>query len=116
MGLFDTVVDAAAAIGREMGVNQSLVNGVAELLKGDGMRTILEGVKGGELEEVVKSWISKGANKPITAANIQKVLGSGKILEIAEMAGLSSEQTAVILKDLLPKLIDRFTPNGTIEQ
>lgn len=116
MGMFDTIVNAASAIGKEMGVNQSLVDGVAELLKGDGMRAILDGVRGGELEEVVKSWISKGDNKPITVENIKKILGSEKIGEIAEMAGLPADQTAKVLKDLLPKIIDRATPGGTIEE
>lgn len=116
MGLFETVVDAAASIGKELGVNQSLVDAVADLLKGSGVRDILDSVQGGDLEEVVQSWISKGKNKPITAENLKKVLGSAKIREIAETAGLPADQTAEVLTELLPKIIDRVTPNGALEE
>jgi uncharacterized protein YidB (DUF937 family) len=62
------------------------------------------------------SWVGTGQNLPITADQIQHVLGSDQVKELAAKAGISPETAGAALSQLLPTLIDKLTPNGQIPQ
>ena len=63
---------------------------------------------------VVASWISNGANPPITGEQVVQVLGRDKVTAIAAKAGLTEDQVAAGISKLLPVVIDHLTPNGTV--
>jgi uncharacterized protein YidB (DUF937 family) len=63
-----------------------------------------------------ESWIGTGQNHPVTAEQINAAIGHGKIAEIAQAAGISTEQMSQLLAQSLPKLIDKLTPGGQIKQ
>jgi len=73
-------------------------------------------MKDGGLAHVVNSWISRGQNLPISAEQIQSVLGSEQIKSLAGKLGLSTDQVSSQLAGLLPQVIDKLTPNGTLPQ
>jgi len=64
--------------------------------------------------DAMTSWISAGKNLPISPDEIQKVLGSGRIQELASSLGLSSAEVSKGLASALPQLIDQITPNGKL--
>src|SRR6266481_1913304 len=65
---------------------------------------------------LVSSWVSTGQNLPISADQIQHVLGSEQVKELAARAGISPDSVSSHLSQLLPMLIDHLTPGGQIPQ
>ena len=65
---------------------------------------------------LVTSWVSTGHNLPISADQIQHVLGSEQVKELAAKAGISPDVVSSHLSELLPMLVDKLTPNGQVPQ
>jgi uncharacterized protein YidB (DUF937 family) len=63
---------------------------------------------------LVTSWVSTGQNLPISADQLQHVLGSEQVKELAAKAGISPDAAGSHLSQLLPMIIDKLTPNGQI--
>ncbi len=68
------------------------------------------------LGSLVSSWVGTGQNLPISADQLQHVLGSEQVKELAAKAGVSPDVASSHLAELLPMLIDRLTPNGQVPQ
>ena len=68
------------------------------------------------LGSLVTSWVSTGQNLPISADQLQHVLGSEQVKELAAKAGISPEAAGSSLSQLLPMIIDKLTPNGQLPQ
>jgi uncharacterized protein YidB (DUF937 family) len=64
--------------------------------------------------DVVSSWIGNGENKPIDPGTLTNVLGSGAVGEMAQKAGVSSDQISGMLAAVLPHLVDKATPDGQV--
>lgn len=63
---------------------------------------------------IVSSWVGTGQNIPVTADQIQHVLGSEQVKELAAKAGISTDLASSSLATMLPSLIDKLTPNGQV--
>jgi uncharacterized protein YidB (DUF937 family) len=116
MGLFDQITEIAKGLGGQKGVNQGLLEGVADMLKGGGLRNIVDSLMGSGLEDVIKSWVGTGSNKPISVEQLKNALGPEKLEELASKAGIPADQASKVLKDILPDIIDKLTPNGKITE
>lgn len=81
-----------------------------------GLSGLIQRFQQGGLAEIVNSWVSTGQNLPISAEQIQGVLGSSAVQSIAAQLGLSSEQASGELAKLLPQIIDQLTPDGSLPQ
>ncbi len=117
MGLFDSVVGALS--GAQSGGGNSLMNVVMQLIndpQNGGLGGLLKTFEQGGLGDVVKSWVASGQNLPISADQLQAVLGSGKLQEIAAQLGISPEQASTSLAEMLPKVVDHLTPNGQLPE
>jgi len=68
------------------------------------------------LGEQVASWVGLNENKPLSGGQVAEVLGSGKVGEIAKQVGVDPEQASKLLAQLLPKMIDKLTPEGKIPE
>ncbi len=66
------------------------------------------------LGDLVQSWVSTGANLPISAQQIMSVLGHGNIQQLASQSGLSTEDVGAQLAQHLPGLMDKLTPEGQL--
>ena len=64
------------------------------------------------LGDIASSWIGTGQNLPISADQIQHVLGSDTVKELAAKAGISPDIASSSLAAVLPSLVDKLTPNG----
>ncbi|MBS0349485.1 MAG: DUF937 domain-containing protein [Proteobacteria bacterium] len=118
MGLFDQVVGAVMSGQTTDGAASPLLAGIMQLVNDPqigGLAGLVQAFQNGGLGEVAKSWVSTGQNLPISAEQIQSVLGSSGILQnLASQFGLSSEQVSGQLAELLPQVVDKLTPNGAI--
>jgi uncharacterized protein YidB (DUF937 family) len=78
-----------------------------------GLSGLVEKMTAGGLGHVVQSWIGTGANLPISADQIQAVLGSDMLRGMAAKVGLPVEKVAPMLAQILPGLVDKMkTPAG----
>lgn len=117
MGLLDSVVGALAG-GQAEGGNP-LLNVVMQLInnpQGGGLGGLVQSFQQGGLGEIVNSWVSTGQNLPISAEQLQSVLGGGQLQNIAAQLGMSTEQASGSLANLLPQVVDQLTPNGQLPE
>ena len=63
-----------------------------------------------DLGDVVGSWVGGGQNQPMSGEQLTHVLGTDTKAGLAQKLGSSQGDTAGQLSDVLPGLIDKFTP------
>jgi uncharacterized protein YidB (DUF937 family) len=81
----------------------------------NGLGGLMQAFEGGGLGHLFQSWVGSGQNLPVSAGQIQNVLGSSGILEqIAQRTGLQPADVAQHLSTLLPQIVDHLTPNGQL--
>lgn len=117
MGLFDQVVGALA--GGEAGSQGGLLQTVMQLVndpKIGGLEGLVKTFQQGGLGEIVNSWVSSGQNLPISAEQIQSVLGGSALQDIAAKLGVSPQQASGSLAEVLPQWVDSMTPNGQLPE
>jgi len=81
-----------------------------------GLSGLLENFQEKGLGGLMSSWIGTGQNLPISADQIQHVLGSDQVKELAAKAGISPDVASHALSQLLPSLVDKLTPNGQVPE
>lgn len=117
MGLLDQVVGALA--GAQSGGNNALLETVMKMLsdpQSGGLQGLVQSFQQGGLGEIVNSWVSTGQNLPVSAEQIQSVLGGSALGGIVSQLGMNSEQASGSLAAILPQLVDSMTPKGEIPQ
>lgn len=77
-----------------------------------GLGGLLSAFEGAGLGQVAQSWIGNGQNQAISPDQVQQVLGSGHLQELAQAAGISPTEAAGHLSEILPGLVDKLTPHG----
>jgi uncharacterized protein YidB (DUF937 family) len=65
---------------------------------------------------LMASWISDGPNLPITPTQLRTVLGGERTRDFATAAGLSEDDLLRRLAGCLPRVIDRMTPDGHVQE
>lgn len=120
MGLFDQILSATGGLSDQQGEGgSSPLGAILQLVNNPqtgGISGILQSFEAGGLGEVVKSWVSTGQNLPITADQIQSVIGSEQIQNIANRLGVDPAQASAQIAEYLPQVIDKLTPNGTLPE
>jgi uncharacterized protein YidB (DUF937 family) len=81
-----------------------------------GLDGIVSKLKEGGLEEHVQSWIGGGENLPITAEQLQAVLGDTQVQQIAAHFGIPVDAAMGLLAQHLPAAVDQANPGGTPAQ
>lgn len=117
MGLFDQVVGALS--GGQQGGSNALLETVLQLVNNPqtgGLGGLVQSFQQGGLAEIVNSWVSTGQNLPISAEQIQSVLGGSTLQDLAAQFGMSNEQISGGLASLLPQVVDQLTPHGQLPQ
>jgi uncharacterized protein YidB (DUF937 family) len=62
----------------------------------------------------VSSWIGTGQNLPISQDQLQSVLHSEALQNVAAKAGMDPSQLSAMMAQLLPHVVDKLTPNGQV--
>ncbi len=129
MGFLDEILNAAKAAPALAGELQgagapapaeahaSLVQEAMGLLNENngGLAGLAQQFESQGLGHLVQSWVGPGQNLPISGAQLQSVLGNDRLQQIAARVGLPPDAAASALAAVLPSLIDRVTPSGSVE-
>jgi len=81
-----------------------------------GLDKVLGQLQAGGLGDQVQSWIGNGANLPVSAEQIEGILGSGPLGELARKFGVDPADAAGQISAMLPQVIDKLTPNGKLPE
>ena len=114
MGILDSLASLAGRGNKSNLLNA--VMGVVTSQQGGGLAGLVQQFAGKGLGDIVNSWVSTGQNLPITPQQIQQGLGSNTIKELASKAGIAPEEITSQLTQILPKLVDKLTPEGKVPQ
>jgi uncharacterized protein YidB (DUF937 family) len=114
MGLLDGLVENVLGIGAQQSQGSMLQVALQVLEQNGGLPGITSKFEHGGMADHVGSWVGTGANMPIGGAQLQEILGSGSIGEIAQRLGLSHGDASSGLAQVLPQVIDKLTPEGQL--
>ena len=118
MGLLE---DLVGKVQQQMGASHTpkhsdLIGHLMQLLGSGGGLGGLAGLtqlfNQGGLGHVMQSWIGTGQNLPISPEQLQQVLGSGQLQQLATKVGMDPGQLTQELSHLLPRVADHLTPAG----
>jgi uncharacterized protein YidB (DUF937 family) len=119
MGLFDSI--AGQVLGQLTQGNEG-VGGVMQAVGGlinnqpGGLQGLVQAFEQQGLGGVVASWVGTGQNLPISAEQIQAVLGNQQVAAIAQSLGFSPQEASAKLAEFLPQVVDKLTPNGQVPE
>jgi uncharacterized protein YidB (DUF937 family) len=78
-------------------------------------RTLVERFHEGAPQET-QSWVGSGENQEIKAADVARILGPNDLSSISKEAGLPEDEVCIELAEVLPMVIDKFTPEGWLPE
>jgi uncharacterized protein YidB (DUF937 family) len=117
MGTMDSVVNRVMGGKDDLaGAPKKLIEGALEMIneqKG-GLKATVDRLGASGLGEQVKSWVSTGANLPVSADQIKQALGPDELERLALKTKLSVEEVTSHLAAALPQVIDKLTPDGKL--
>ena len=117
MGMLDGILGSALGglLGGGGQQQSPMMQIVLQLLQqSGGVGGMLDKFRQAGYADQADSWQSTGQNMPISGNALQEVLGSGAIGQIAQQLGVSHGDAAGGLAQMLPQIIDKFTPQGEV--
>jgi uncharacterized protein YidB (DUF937 family) len=120
MGILDEM--AKDLLGKVLGGGSSqnplmdIVLGLITNPQTGGLQGLIQTFKQKGLGDAVSSWISTGENQPVSGDQVQHALGGNFIQQIAQQLGSSKSEVSGSLANLLPEIIDKLTPSGTLPE
>jgi len=115
MGLLDNLENQA--LGKVLGGSSSpLASGLLQMIQNQpgGLQGLVQSFHDKGMGGLVSSWIATGPNPPVSADQIHQVLGSDQVNALAAKAGISPDIAGSAIAQLLPGLVDKLTPNGSV--
>ena len=91
-----------------------LLPAVASMLANGGLGKILSGLKAKGKGAEADSWVAKGENRPVAAEDVREAAGDDEIASIAEKLGVSKDEAAAAVAQVLPHVVDEVTPEGEL--
>jgi len=110
MGLLDGLLGSLMGGSAQQGQNPMLQMCLQLIQQNGGLPGIIGKFQQAGYGQQAGSWVGTGQNLPISADQLQQVLGSGSIAQL----GLSHGETGGGLAQCLPQIIDKLTPTGQI--
>jgi uncharacterized protein YidB (DUF937 family) len=118
MGILDSLENSPAFRGVLGQLGAAVVPVVLSEVLGNGsqggLNAIVAKLEQGGFGEQVKSWIGNGQNLPITADQLQQVLGSDTVKQLAARFNIPVDQLAKVLAQQLPTAVDQASPDGKL--
>jgi uncharacterized protein YidB (DUF937 family) len=87
---------------------------VASLLMNGGLQKILGRLQQNGKGATGNSWVSTGPNEPVDAADVKAALDPAELARIAEQLGVSEDEAADAVAQVLPDVVDQATPAGEL--
>jgi uncharacterized protein YidB (DUF937 family) len=107
MSLFDGML--GGIVGAEMA---TVVNGLIE--RHGWVQGMVDQMRANGLGPTVHSWINEGPNASIAPRDVHRAFGDQTMSEIADKAGMSTDELAVRLAQVLPLAVNTLTPGGSV--
>lgn len=107
MGMLDGLLGGIVGAGLV-----SVVSGIVE--KHGGLQGVVNEFEKNGLGATVQSWVGTGPNKSISPDEVQRAIGPDLLQQLAAKSGLSVQELAQKLSQVLPDAVDKMTPNGSI--
>jgi uncharacterized protein YidB (DUF937 family) len=79
-----------------------------------GLSAIVAKLQQAGLGDQVNSWIGNGHNIPITAEQLQEVLGSDTVKQLAARFNIPVDQLSKVLAQQLPAAVNNASPDGKL--
>jgi uncharacterized protein YidB (DUF937 family) len=119
MGLLDQIAGVLdGQMGGGAGQNQ-MMQLVMQLLQHHpgGLQGLIEQFTRAGLGQQAASWVSTGQNLPISADDLMKVFGGGggQLQDLLSKLGMNQGEAMSGLAQVLPGVVDRLTPNGSVQ-
>jgi uncharacterized protein YidB (DUF937 family) len=131
MGLLDELIGGAGSkiLGQMLGTTQGQPGQAAGVNTGQVLESVigmLNNPQSGGLAGLVKtftqaglgqqvsSWVSTGANMPVSADQIRQAIGNPQLQGMAQQLGVNHDALSGVLSQLLPQVINHLTPNGQV--
>ena len=90
------------------------MKGVVGALLTGGLMDLVAQFRGAGKADTIDSWISCGANQPVSPNDLSKVLTDEQIAFLTERTGMLREELLAGLSDRLPQVVDQLTPDGRV--
>jgi uncharacterized protein YidB (DUF937 family) len=79
-----------------------------------GLGDLLGKLNAGGLGGKAQSWVSTGPNEPVDPDELEQALGPDTVAKLAADAGVSPGEAKSGLATMLPGLVDKLTPGGSV--
>ena len=120
MGLLDGML--GNVLGGMLGGGQQGAQGQSPLIQmalqmlqqNGGLQGMLAKFQQAGYGDQAQSWVGTGQNMPISPDALSKIFGPGQLGQIAQQLGMSHDDAAGGLAQMLPGVVDQMTPNGQI--
>lgn len=121
MGILDGLIKGVG--GQLLGGTEGQGSGLMDIVLGlinnpqtGGLAGLIEQFRNKGFGDIASSWVSTGENQPISGDQIEEAIGSDKIQEIAGQLGISGSEASGGLAGLIPQIIDKLTPEGSVTE
>lgn len=130
MGLFDSIASnllGGALGGQNSGVLGAIIGQVLSGQHGDlgsmlggmlnqagGLPGLMQKAQQMGMGDIVASWVSPGKNESINHDQLTGLLGQDAIQGVASKFGVSSSELTPLIASVLPQLVDKLTPEGSV--
>lgn len=125
MGLLDSLLQSGAvgALAKNVISNPRVIEAVTSLLSPDdnsvganngGLDGVLDALRSAGMERETDSWVGSSQNEAISASQLEAALGADTLRQFAQRSGVEQGQSAGILAELLPELVNQMTPRGQV--
>jgi uncharacterized protein YidB (DUF937 family) len=79
-----------------------------------GLGELLERFKQSGQGDTAESWVGTGPNKPCTADQLERAIGSEMLDHLSRQTGLTRDEVLSRLCRELPDAVDKYTPEGRL--
>jgi uncharacterized protein YidB (DUF937 family) len=118
MGLFTSLAEmVVTGFGNPDSTQAKLASAVVKRFQtndGGGLAAVLQQLEAKGLGQVAQSWVGTGANQSVTPDQLKNALGADWIQQLAARVGVSPDVISSHLAEILPKIVDRLTPDGRV--
>jgi uncharacterized protein YidB (DUF937 family) len=96
-------------------IRQLVMSLIGQMGQGGGGKSLaglVDNMQGAGLQDQVKSWVGTGDNQPVSGQQLTEAIGTDKLHNAAQAAGMTDQAAADSLAKVLPQVVDTATPAG----
>jgi len=98
----------------DLGTLTSALSGLSGGKGGLDISSLIGGMQGGGMSDMLQSWLGDGNNQAISGNQVNNLLGSDKISAFASQLGLSEKEAIGGLQDAMPEMVDKASSGGSL--